>query len=172
MSLPSLCCTGMHTAGAQLLSNCKGRAPVLQKLVGRCIIRKHWDCVRHAGRWYNLNANTLWQDAIMHLFAHGIKSNKTKKREAPLEQKKGETFSLLSPLPPCYKFHTNKILWTLKLKINDTEAKAGFLPFRTLRLSVEAACFSVCSACSRRLVSNSSASCNFLFAFFSFFNLF
>jgi len=72
MSLPSLCCTGMHTAGAQLLRNCKGRAPVLQKLVGRCIIRKHWDCVRHAGRWYNLNANTLWQDAIMHLFAHGI----------------------------------------------------------------------------------------------------
>lgn len=79
---------------------------------------------------------------------------------------------LFFPFHHVINFIYNKILLALKLEVNGTEAKIGFLPFRTLRLSVEAACFSVCSACSRRLVSNSSASCNFLFAFFSFFSLF
>lgn len=81
-------------------------------------------------------------------------------------------FLFFFPFHHVINFQYDKILLALKLKANDTEAKIGFLPFRTLRLSVEAACFSVCSACSRRLVSNSSASCNFLFAFFSFFSLF
>lgn len=45
-------------------------------------------------------------------------------------------------------------------------------PLSDLRLSVGDVCFRVCSTCSRRLDSYSSASCNFLFAFFSFFNRF
>lgn len=77
--------------------------------------------------------------------------------------------------PRC--IHNHKHMSTLSLcyyksKLLMEKKTCMFLPFKTLRLSAEAACFSVCSACSRRLVSNSRASCNFLFAFFSFFSLF